>query len=357
MTREEIYASIYTHEEIYRPPQEENCACLEVALGCSWGKCLFCDFAKDRFQVHSMAKIEWNLRMLGRLEPEKTRLFLLGENAFCLSFEQLSQIFALAKTFMPNVREFAMYARIDDVLRKTPEELRQLREMGLSDLHIGVESGSDPILLWMNKGVTSFEMLQAFKMLDRAEIGYFITIILGLGGKNYRNLHAIETANLLNRIHPKCVWALKLKIWEDTPLEKMVKKGEFVPMSNRDILFEAAGIADIGYLLYGYHRDGCADHPGLSARCKGFDAAGYQPSAQLKVKNTLPFLKWWRVFCSSQEENLKKTAQRVSKFYFSCDKIIEEKSSSERVDKVETILCCFSCLPASFSFGLCRLVE
>lgn len=61
MTREEIYASIYTHEEIYRPPQEENCACLEVALGCSWGKCLFCDFAKDRFQVHSMAKIEWNL--------------------------------------------------------------------------------------------------------------------------------------------------------------------------------------------------------------------------------------------------------------------------------------------------------
>lgn len=184
MTREEIYASIYTHEEIYRPPQEENCACLEVALGCSWGKCLFCDFAKDRFQVHSMAKIEWNLRMLGRLEPEKTRLFLLGENAFCLSFEQLSQIFALAKTFMPNVREFAMYARIDDVLRKTPEELRQLREMGLSDLH------------------------------------------------------AIETANLLNRIHPKCVWALKLKIWEDTPLEKMVKKGEFVPMSNRDILFE-----------------------------------------------------------------------------------------------------------------------
>ena len=108
MTREEIYASIYTHEEIYRPPQEENCACLEVALGCSWGKCLFCDFAKDRFQVHSMAKIEWNLRMLGRLEPEKTRLFLLGENAFCLSFEQLSQIFSLAKTFMPNVREFAI---------------------------------------------------------------------------------------------------------------------------------------------------------------------------------------------------------------------------------------------------------
>ena len=185
MTREEIYSTIYTHEEIYRPPQEEGCACLEVALGCSWGKCLFCDFAKDKFQIHPMAKIEWNLRMLGRLEPDKTRLFLLGENAFVMSCEQLKEIISMTHTFMPNIKEFSMYARIDDVLRKTPEQLRELRELGVCDLHIGVESGSDPILLWMNKGVTSFDMLKAFKMLDEAGIGYYVTIILGLGGKNY----------------------------------------------------------------------------------------------------------------------------------------------------------------------------
>ena len=238
MTREEIYASIYTHEEIYRPPQEDSSACLEVALGCSWGKCLFCDFAKDKFQIHSMAKIEWNLRMLGRLEPDKKRLFFLGENAFVLSFDQLKQIIGMANTFMPNVKEFAMYARVDDVLRKTPEELRQLREMGVCDLHIGIESGSDSILLMMNKGVTSFDMIQAFQKLDKAGIGYYVTIILGLGGKAYRNLHELETVRLLNRLHPKCIWALKLKVWDKTPLDKMVKRGEFEPMSNRDILFE-----------------------------------------------------------------------------------------------------------------------
>lgn len=238
MTREEIYSSIYTHEEIYRPPQEEGSACLEVALGCSWGKCLFCDFAKDKFCIHPIAQIEWNLRMLGRLEPEKTRLFLLGENAFTMSFEQLKKIIELTHTFMPNIKEFAMYARIDDVLKKTPEELYQLKEMGVCDLHIGVESGSDPILLMMNKGVSSFDMIQAFKMLDAAGIGYYITIILGLGGKNYRNLHALETARLLNRLHPKCIWALKLKVWKNTPLEKMVKKGEFTPMTDWEILLE-----------------------------------------------------------------------------------------------------------------------
>ena len=58
MTREEIYTSIYTHDVIYRPPQEESCACLEVALGCSWGKCLFCDFAKDHFQIHGKNRME-----------------------------------------------------------------------------------------------------------------------------------------------------------------------------------------------------------------------------------------------------------------------------------------------------------
>lgn len=238
MTREEIYASIYTHEEIYRPPQEEGSACLEVALGCSWGKCAFCDFARDPFQIHSMAQIEWNLRMLGRLEPEKSRLFLLGENAFSLSFEQLEKIISLTHRFMPNIREFAMYARADDVLRKTPEQLLALREMGVCDLHIGVESGSDPILLMMNKGVSSFEMVQAFQKLDAAGIGYYITVILGLGGKTYRNLHALETSRLLNRLHPKCIWALKLKIWDNTPLAKMVKKGEFLPMNPREILLE-----------------------------------------------------------------------------------------------------------------------
>lgn len=244
MTREEIYASIYTHEEIYRPPQEESSACLEVALGCSWGKCLFCDFAKDKFCIHPMSKIEWNLRMLGRLEPEKKRLFFLGENAFVMSFEQLKQIIEMAHTFMPNVTEFAMYARADDVLRKTDEELRQLREMGLCDLHIGVESGSDPILLMMNKGVTSFDMLSAFKKLDAAGIGYYVTIILGLGGKEYRNLHALETAKLLNRTHPKCIWALKLKLWENTPLMKMAQRGEFTPMKNWEILVEERMLLD-----------------------------------------------------------------------------------------------------------------
>ena len=93
MTREELYASIYTHDTIYQPPWEEGVPALEVALGCSWHKCLFCDFAKAPFQIHPLDNIEHNMKILGQLRPDAERLFLLGENAFAISSDILCQIF------------------------------------------------------------------------------------------------------------------------------------------------------------------------------------------------------------------------------------------------------------------------
>lgn len=252
MTREELYASIYTHDTIYQPPWEEGVPALEVALGCSWHKCLFCDFAKDPFQIHPLDKIEHNMKILGQLRPDTERLFLLGENAFAISSDILCRIFDMTDKYMPHVYEFSMYARIDDVLRKTDEELQMLHKMGLSMLHIGVESGSDSILALMNKGITSSQTVSALNRLDRIGIDYCVTVILGLGGRTYRNLHAIETARMLNRTHPKNIWCLKLKVWEHTPLEKMVKRGEFDPMTPEEILLEER------ILLENLHVTGCS---------------------------------------------------------------------------------------------------
>ena len=132
MTNEELFASIYTHDTIYLPPSEQDCAALEVALGCSHAKCRFCDFAKDPFQIHSMEQIRRNMQILGRFRPDAYRLFLLGENAFVLDYQKLCQIFDMTDQYMPNIHEFSMYSRIDDIARKTDEELRILQKMGLS---------------------------------------------------------------------------------------------------------------------------------------------------------------------------------------------------------------------------------
>lgn len=238
MTREELYQSIYTHDTIYLPPHEEADAALEVALGCSWHKCTFCDFARDTFQIHSSEKIEQNLRVLGSLRPQDTRLFLLGENAFYMSTDRLLHIIELVNTYMPNIKEYAMYSRIDDILRKMDDELALLRKKGVEALHIGVESGSDPILAERKKGITSAQTIDALLRLDEAGISYYLTVIPGLGGQHFSHMNAVETARMLNKVHPRNIWCLKLKLWEDTLLYKEALAGSFDMMTPEQILKE-----------------------------------------------------------------------------------------------------------------------
>ena len=197
LTREELYRSIYTHDTIYIPPHEETSGALE-----------------------------------------QTRLFLLGENPFCMDTSRLLAIRALVGRHMPRVKALAMYARADDVLKKSDGELADLAAAGVRALHIGVESGCDSILLRCEKGVTAAQTLEALQRLDRAGIDYFVTVIPGLGGREYSHLHAVETARMLNRTHPKNIWCLKLHLYPDTPLYRQARAGHFTQMTPEEVLAE-----------------------------------------------------------------------------------------------------------------------
>ena len=238
MTREELYQSIYTHDTIYLPPHEQATAALEVSLGCSWHKCTFCDFAKDAFRIHPMERIVHDLKILAQLRPDDTRLFLLGENAFCMGAERLLAIIEEVRRSMPKVREYAMYSRIDDILSKSDQELKMLAGEGIQALHIGGESGSDSILEARKKGITSAEVIEALRRLDQVGIDYYVTVIPGLGGRSFSRLHAIETARMLNQVHPRNIWCLKLKLWENTPLYEEARRGGFEEMTPAEILRE-----------------------------------------------------------------------------------------------------------------------
>lgn len=230
--------SLYSNPEIYLPPVERGCAALEVCLGCSWAKCRFCDFAKDEFKVHSMERIEHDLSVLAKLRPDAARLFFLGENVFCLPFDRLMAISQAVHRHMPNVVMLAMYSRVDDIAKKTDEELVALRDAGVDTLHIGVESGCDDVLREMEKGVTSADIIQQLRRLDGIGIFYHITIIPGLGGRSYSRFHAMQTARLINQINPISVWCLKLNLFEGTPLHKAALRGEFDPMTPLEVLRE-----------------------------------------------------------------------------------------------------------------------
>ena len=124
-----------------------------------------------------------------------------------------------------------MYARFDDVLRKSVQELQVLRKHGICHLHIGLESGNDEVLLKMNKGVTAKQGKEACQMLRMAGITYSFTAIPGLGGVELSDVHARDTALFIDETNPERVWLMGLKVWENTPLYEMCRRGEFHPVS------------------------------------------------------------------------------------------------------------------------------
>ena len=238
MTREEKLASIYRGGTVYRPLQEEKSILLEVQLGCSWHKCAFCDFTRDHFELLPLEEERGEPEVLGELKAEGIWVVLLLQCPFCRSTSDLLHIFGYIHHYLPWVSEISMYARADDILRKSPEDLRTLRQMGLRDLHVGVESGSDTVLLMANKGETAADLLRAFRKLDEAGIQYLVTSILGLGGKQMWKSHAIETARLYNQIHPRNIWVLALKLFPGTQLYRQASQGLFEPMTPWQMLRE-----------------------------------------------------------------------------------------------------------------------
>ena len=238
MTREEIFAQLYSGDTVYPPPLESRSALLEVTTGCSYRRCKFCDFPKDTFSISSMAEIARRTELLRLVIDGNPRLHLLGCNPFCLNTRQLLGILAMIHDRLPCVREVSMYARADDVLKKSADELIALARVGVTDLHIGLESGSNAVLSLHEKGENIGDMEEAMDSLDRCGIRYHLTMIPGLGGKDLSREHAVKSAAVISRHRPMSIWCIALKIWPQTPLSQMVQRGEFHPLTYEEILRE-----------------------------------------------------------------------------------------------------------------------
>ncbi|MCL2162959.1 MAG: radical SAM protein [Oscillospiraceae bacterium] len=229
---------IYKKDVVYRPPLESESALLEVGLGCNYRQCAFCDFVKDEFKMIPLSEIEENARLLGQNMPDKTAVFLLGQNNMHLKTDVLLEIMGYIHKYMPKVEEINLYGRVDDILLKGAFELKSLMESGMRYIHIGVESGSDEVLALMNKNFTAADTRNALKLLDEVSLLYHITYILGLGGRALWRKHVVETAKLFSGINPISVWALALKVWPDTKLHDMVKAGQFQELNYHEMLME-----------------------------------------------------------------------------------------------------------------------
>ena len=120
------------------------------------------------------------------------------------------------------------YANTKSILRKSVDDLKKLKELGLKIIYLGVETGNAELLKKIDKGATREQMVEAAKRIKAAGIELSVTVILGIGGIEKSVEHAMDTASLLTDMDPDYVGALTLMLVPQTELYEDYIAGRFV---------------------------------------------------------------------------------------------------------------------------------
>jgi radical SAM superfamily enzyme YgiQ (UPF0313 family) len=229
---------MYYAEPVYRPPSEAYSLLVQATVGCSSaaaGRCFFCSsylfdrtIPEKRFRIRPTREILEDIEIGGDIYGGRVdKIFLLDSNALIIKTTELVKILKKCYETFPSLKQVSCYACCGDILRKSDEELRELREAGLRLVFIGLESGDQKVLDLMNKGATVEEQIDSVVKANRAGIQTSVTVIIGLGGRKWWRQHAIHTGKAAGAMNPTYFSALTLMIVPNSPLEGMVKRGEF----------------------------------------------------------------------------------------------------------------------------------
>ena len=170
------------------------------------------------------------------------RIFLQDGDALVYPVSKLKDVLALIHRKLPHVQRVAAYATTPDILRLGIDELKELRRLNLGILYIGLESGDDDILKKICKGVDSADIIKACKRVKEAGILTSVTVILGIGGAEGSEKHALETARALTAIDPDYAGALTLTLIPGTPFERDYSRGIFSPVTPFQSIIELLSI-------------------------------------------------------------------------------------------------------------------
>jgi hypothetical protein len=262
-----------------RPPSESNSLLVRATRNCPWNKCKFCNSYKGKsFEIRSVSDIKNDISTIKILRDQIMEItlksgasggmqqvvgmvlkdppnesfrvvalwlvgggenvFLQDANSLAMKTDNLGQVIVYLKNTFPKVRRVTSYARSQTVMKKRVAELVNLRHAGLTRLHIGMESGFDPILEFMQKGETVEQHIKAGQKVVESGISLSEYVILGLGGKGLSDLHAWHTAEALNEIDPEFIRVRTLVINSKVPLSMDVLSGNFPRATDEEIIRE-----------------------------------------------------------------------------------------------------------------------
>ena len=190
------------------------------------------------FGEETLEQIERDIDETAQMNLNTHRAFLVNGDAFCLPAKKLARVAEMMGEKLPQIRTIAMYASIRNIQEKTDEELRMLRGLGINELNIGVESGMDSVLEYMNKGYTAAQAKAELLRLKEAGFDYALNIIFGAAGSGNQQEHARETARLVNDTQPFLIFTGTVHTDPGCPLYDAVREGLFVECTIGEYLEE-----------------------------------------------------------------------------------------------------------------------
>jgi radical SAM superfamily enzyme YgiQ (UPF0313 family) len=263
-----------------RPPSEAGSLLLRLTRNCPWNQCLFCPVYKgQKFSLRKVEEIKkdiqtakdiaddikalsWSLGFSGKVTDQVVShiytspnysegyrsiaawlyyatgaCFLQDADNLIMATDALVEVLKFLREKFPEINRVTTYSRSRTIARKSIEALTRIKEAGLDRVHVGLESGYDPVLKLVKKGVTAAQQIEAGRRAVAAGLELSEYVMPGLGGQDLWKEHASATAEVLNRINPHFIRIRSLRIPDRVPLSALMKAGTF-KMQTDDMLAE-----------------------------------------------------------------------------------------------------------------------
>jgi len=250
--------NFYYEQPPFRPPTEAYSLLVRATRNCSWNRCEFCSMYKGaKLELRPVAEVKEDILAM-KMEADAIKewawkngygdcvgtvaranglhwlndgvvkhVFIADSNSIIMKAEDLAEIVRFLYETFPTLERVTSYARAKTLVKKTPEELKMLREAGLTRLHVGLETGDEELLKIIQKGATPDEMILGGQKALQAGFELSEYIMPGLGGQEKWEQHSRGTARVLNEINPHFIRLRTLFVVPGTSLAERYERGEF----------------------------------------------------------------------------------------------------------------------------------
>jgi radical SAM superfamily enzyme YgiQ (UPF0313 family) len=221
----------------YRPPNEASSALIRASRGCPWNRCLFCTMYKIcTFQPRPVDDVKKDVDVAVRLFPGARTVFIADSDS--LAMKNSEEIIRYIKACFPSAERITSYARAKTLMHLGAARLMKLRDAGLTRVHVGLESGDETTLSFLQKGATPQEMIAGGKAAKDAGLELSLYVLIGAGGKDRLTEHAVESAGVCTAINPDFIRLRTLIVQHGSLLEEKMKSGLYRPTSPLEKLRE-----------------------------------------------------------------------------------------------------------------------